>query len=789
MADLLPPVIVRIIGTDKDLLSSLAEAKTALEDFAKNDYRVKLTATLGALLASVEKVTREADAYAAAHPIEMQATLPGLSPLAAKLIAETAALQATADAHPIEIPISTSGGFLSGLGGGLSAGLGGLLGSILPMLFKSGGGGGILGAIPGLGGIAGALPGGLIPAAAGLGTESLVIGPLMGLVGSMVGAIVGAGFLGLGAGGVGAVGFGTNAAGIGQGIADIQKYRTALAQLNTAIATYGPTSTAATQAQKHLNFVLSQMPQVAQGPIVALSNTVTAMATLWDKATGPAEAKGLHILTELAHVVERFFTTIGKFSSQNMSILTKGIKPLFNWLGTTGLKIFTNLENVFQKNMPKGITAMVNGLELLFKIITDVSPSLGHFVTMIAHFLKKLNTSTQGKLKAFINTMIGDFDAWFGFVKQLAGLGKTVLPLVAHLGTMMVNTIFTPIVKGIRSFVQQNAGVLKQFFTNHKNLMGGIGTVIKNLMPIVGQLILGFIGLANALRPLTTAGLKQVASLIKDLDTVFMIIADFLSGNIAAGAAQSVRFGGHIAKQVTAGAGHAPRLGTAGNPLTALKNVYTLVTKAIGKVGHYLNPLNWFGSSSAGAAEKVGKTAATHIATGLASSHLAKTAASRLAADLRSALEANLKAKTIAKRFDQNFGGTLLSSAGVVKSDAGKLGTDVHDAVLKHLLAKTIADTFAKHLGVEFLAHATSLSTTARELGTDVHDAVLASLHADELGKTLDERFAESINANRGLVIAEAKKLGADAAAAFASAGTGASSAFITRLKSGTVMR
>ncbi|HVA08724.1 MAG TPA: hypothetical protein VNG12_18475, partial [Acidimicrobiales bacterium] len=114
MADLLPPVIVRIIGTDEGLLTSLAEAKTALEDFAKNDYRVKLTATLGALLASIEKTTREADAFAAAHPIEMQATLPGLSPLAAKLIAETAALQATASAHPIEIPITASGGFLSG---------------------------------------------------------------------------------------------------------------------------------------------------------------------------------------------------------------------------------------------------------------------------------------------------------------------------------------------------------------------------------------------------------------------------------------------------------------------------------------------------------------------------------------------------------------------------------------------------------------------------------------------------------------------------------------------------
>ena len=491
--DELPPVVAPFLADISDLVRGIEEAKADVKSFTGEEASATLdvnNAPALAKIAETEAALKALDAQSIAQALRLNVLpRPVLNSLAAQQgIGGAEAMGAKSDVIAAMLGAGAAEG--GGGGGGLFTGLGAGLG------FGGGAGRGILGGLAGIGTL-----GGL----AGFSAEG-VLGSALGIGGSIAGAGIGAGFLGLGALGTGAVGMGTDAAGIGQAINDVRKYRTALNALNTALLTFGKNSIQAAQAQAHLKAVLGTMPTAAQSAIVTLSQAMTQMKALWDRLTGPAEAKGAGILTQGIGVVEKFIPTIGKFATQNMSIIRHSLQSFFTWLSTAGhaggLGIFTSLEKVFQKDLPIGMHALEQGFELLAKTITIASTYGGHFLRWINDFLSRMNGATFKKWSHFVNDMIGLFNAWFPLLMQV---GKTLMVLfkpAVGLGKQLAEFL-TSLLKTLDAFLGRagNQSVLHRLFTAHAGeLIKGFGAVLKALLPVLEQFLLAFVKIETVFR-------------------------------------------------------------------------------------------------------------------------------------------------------------------------------------------------------------------------------------------------------------------------------------------------
>lgn len=376
------------------------------------------------------------------------------------------------------------GSIISGTLGGLGSliGGGGRGGSMLGSLF--GGGGGAGGVIPG---------GGAMASLIGLGPER-ILGSTLGVGGSLVGAGLGAGLLGLGAAGVAGVGMGTDLAGIGQAAGDIRQTTTAMTALNTAIATYGATSTQASTAQAQLNATVAAFPKVAQSAIVAAALQIEKFKQMFDAATGAAEKTGAQIINQTVQVAEKYIPTIGKYASENMLIIQKSLQPLFTWLGGPGLKIFQDLEKIFQEHLPAAMQIFVNGIELLFKTIDQAAQRTGPFIDKIAAFVTRMNTTDYGAWHHGVQTLIDDFFAWFKVAEDLAKIVYNLFKPSAGFGRDFANqlaSVFGDILKWIKSSGIQEA--LHSLFGAHKDqfdiLMRGVKSVLPVLLDFLGAWI------------------------------------------------------------------------------------------------------------------------------------------------------------------------------------------------------------------------------------------------------------------------------------------------------------
>ena len=187
-------------------------------------------------------------------------------------------------------------------------------------------------------------------------------------------------------------------AGIGQAGGDIKNVTQGLTALKTAIAEYGRNSTQAAQAQADLNNTLNSFSPVAKGAVLAASQTAQGFHAMFDQVTGEAEKIGAEIINQAMQVGEKFLPTIGKFATQNLSIIQADIQPFFNWLQNAGpqgtvLASSRNLEKAFQSQLPAGVNALTQGLELFVKTIGVAATQTSGFVTTISNFLTKANTT------------------------------------------------------------------------------------------------------------------------------------------------------------------------------------------------------------------------------------------------------------------------------------------------------------------------------------------------------------------------------------------------------------
>ena len=404
-----------------------------------------------------------------------------------------------------------------GGGGGGGGGLGGLLGA-------GGWGSGILG-FAGFGSVLSLM---------GAGFEH-VLTTAIGVMTSAVEGAMGGLLLGGAATGVAGVGMGTDLAGIGQAAGDIKTVYTDLGSLNTAIAEYGQNSSQAAAAQQQLNSDLAGFSPVAQGAVLAAANTIVQFKTLFDTFTGPAEKIGAQIIQSLAQTAEAFLPTIGMFAAQNMGIIQQGLQPLLQWATGPGLDIFTNLEDIFQKNLPYAMSAFDNAIEVVGKSINFLATNyLGGVIPKIAAFFEELNSPAGfAKWETIMSGLVSNFDTWVSF---LGTLGKTIYDVFAPavgVGQDLIRVV-TSLLKDIDAFATSPAmaNARHQLFDVHmQEVIQGIGGVLKAVLPFAEQFALAFVQLSTVGAAIATAILKPLAdiiSLLGHIPGLTGLVADFL---------------------------------------------------------------------------------------------------------------------------------------------------------------------------------------------------------------------------------------------------------------------
>ena len=403
----LPPVVASILANGQDFFDMLEKVKIAGDQFDGSRYTTILAADGKSALSTVESTRAEVDAIAA-KPIQMriEVSIDKASLFTSLAAVNTAVAAASASA--------------GGGGGGLFAGLtaGKLLSGIM------GGGAGL----PLLGGLAAF---GSIGSLAGLGPEHVLM-TLLGLGGTAVGGALGGGLLGAGALTTAGVGMGTDLAGMGQAAGDIKNVTAAQNNLNQAIAVYGAGSQQAADAQAQLNYTLNSFSPIAQQAVLAAANTAQGFHQAFNTATGAAESTGAQIINMGMQVAEKFLPELGQAAATNMSIIQQsleGPQGLFQWFGTQGVSIFTQIENHFTAQLPTAMDALTNGAELLIKTLGYLSSQTGGFITKLDGFLRNANGPGFDKWIGDINKLIGYFHLWADIVHNL---GRDIVDLFTH---------------------------------------------------------------------------------------------------------------------------------------------------------------------------------------------------------------------------------------------------------------------------------------------------------------------------------------------------------------------
>lgn len=367
---------------------------------------------------------------------------------------------------------------------------------------------------------------------AGFGAEHLLT-TMLGVGGSGIQALLGAGFLGLGALGTTAVGMGTDMAGIGQAANDIRTITPLVASLNTAIKEYGKNSAQAAAAEQALNQGLDGFSSKARAAVLVAAQTANQFHAMFNAATGAAESVGAKIITEAMKVGEAFLPTIGRFALQNMDIIKRDIQPLFDWLKNGafsgpgrggGLGIFTNLEQIFQKNLPTSIHAMSQGFELFMKVVDVAAQHLGGFMAKLNEILTRLNGPEFGKVASFVNSSIQAFHVWMG---MFVNLGKAIYEAfkpALGVGRMVVQGLsdaFAGLAKYLGAKGTQD--VLHGLFDAHKQQLKEIGQALAAFAPVIKGMLSAFMQIEAVVTRLVTGPIRLFALVIREvLDLPFV---------------------------------------------------------------------------------------------------------------------------------------------------------------------------------------------------------------------------------------------------------------------------
>ena len=392
-------------------------------------------------------------------------------------------------------------------GGGTSSALGGLLTATTAqkLLGFGGGNAGILG-------MAGAFS---LASMAGLGFEH-VLTTALGLAASLAGAISGGLILAVTAAGVAFVGMGSDMLVMKSTIADTKTLNTALTALNTAVIQYGAGSTQAAAAQTALNTQVQLLGNTAGvAAELALAKSLQATNKFWDQATSGARVAAVGILSQFVNIANQYIPLVANAAQRNFTIIGTAIHPLIDFLAGPGKQIFTDLENVFARNLPTAVSALTQGFELFFKIIDQLAPSVGGVMTAINNFLTTANSASGfPHTMAVVDMLVGLFHTWWDFMKIFAKDILAFFQLTAGLGSGII-TALTGMLTQLHTWLglTTTQTTLSNLFYLHKQeilqilqilpaLLTGLGTVYLTVAPaLIGALT----GVLGAITPILTA--------------------------------------------------------------------------------------------------------------------------------------------------------------------------------------------------------------------------------------------------------------------------------------------
>ncbi|MDE2096453.1 MAG: hypothetical protein KGL39_04345 [Patescibacteria group bacterium] len=502
----LPPIVATVTGTDSDFVSMIREDIALLKEFGAMKAEPQVALDTAKFLEQIAEVKSLLESLPDGT-IRFEDNIPAEMAKIAALKAQISDLQGI-------INLTTVGGeSASGVGVKASAGAGGGGGAtgLLAALGWGSGKGlfGILGGMASLGSIA---------SLAGFGAEHVVTSGV-GIAGSLAGAGLGAGLLGLGSMGVMGVGMGTDMAGIGQAIGDTQKYTQAQDALNRAIFLYGQNSVQAKAAQYDLNQVMEGWLPVTTQAIQKTSAMAAQFHMLFDQMTGQAEATGADILTQTMQVGEKFLPIIGSYAAQNMKIIQSDIQPLFSWLDNSsrwgGLGIFTNLEQIFQAQLPTAIHAATQGFELFAKVVDIAAQYTGGFIKSADRIFTKLNSPGElSTLQRVIGNLIGLFHSW---LDMALSVGKVIYELfrpAVGFGKAFadeIRAIMDQLAKFLALSSTQSA--LHSLFSAHLNeVVKGLLGILQALLPVLEGGLVAFTQIAALLSGGVAIALRLVAS-------------------------------------------------------------------------------------------------------------------------------------------------------------------------------------------------------------------------------------------------------------------------------------
>lgn len=450
---------------------------------------------------------RKVQAYADATPITLRVKVD-----TSEAVAQIAALRAAAGGA---LGGGSGGGFGSGVAAGAAggdAGKGGgggfVTGAALTNLFGFGPGGGTGVTIPWTGiTMAGAFS---LASMAGLGFEHVLF-TLLGLIGSLTGAIGGGLLLALGALGVAMVGMGSDFAVMSSTIADTETLYKQIQTIHQVTFQYGANSAQAKSAQEVLKVDMQMISNTAGvAAELALAKSTDALNIYWDKMTSNARIAAVSILQQFVTLGHDFVPLVANAATRNFGIITDAIKPLLAWLeGPEGTGIFDHLEDVFARNLPATIDAFTQGIEFLLKTFNYLADSTGGFTQKVDNLFKTAN-SPDGFLRweHTMDTLIGMFHTWVGFFviafKDVVDLFK----LTAGLGTGIISTL-TGMLTQLHAWLNLTStkDSLHNLFEIHKQ---EVLTILQLLPSLLGALANVYLAVA----PLLTKALTDVLQIL-----------------------------------------------------------------------------------------------------------------------------------------------------------------------------------------------------------------------------------------------------------------------------------
>jgi hypothetical protein len=483
----------------------------------------------------------------------------------AQALAELAAIRAIASLSTAGAAGGGGGGGITGAAAGAAAGgggggTGGLLTGIAAQKLLGVGAGGSGLRLFGLGaGLAGAFS---ILSFAGLGVEH-VFTTILGLVGSLTGAVGGGLLLAMGAVGVAAAGIASDMLVMSSTLADSKAIFQGYDALAKAVTVHGQNSAAAKTAQGNLNFLLQSLgatPKQGATLAQAYSNEANAVAlygdnskqaakaqaqltkeinafglqgvqaelrfqqaaaalnTVWDRQTQKARVAAVAFLIPFQSIAYTYIPLVAAAATTNFGIMTQAFKPLIAFISGQGTAVFKNLEAIFARNLPTAVDAFTQAIELLLKSINFLAPMTGGFTKKIDELLTKAN-SPSGFLRweGIMLKLIGLWHTWLAFFVILTKDVVDFFKLTAGVGSAIVQALtgmLTHLHEWLNLTTTQTS--LRNLFTLHKqevlellallpSLLSSLGTIYLTVAPLLTGAMVTVLGaIANVLKAITS---------------------------------------------------------------------------------------------------------------------------------------------------------------------------------------------------------------------------------------------------------------------------------------------